>query len=129
MKEDLTLALFVQHIYISFNDRRLLFKTFGILGRRHRDAYKEVCDSDIPERMMSGRYDEIFNNLYFVKREIYNKYNRKIPSTYALGDAYSVCKRVLSDYSNNTKKCRKGVIVWSLFKKQKRTLEERLFIW
>lgn len=99
MKEDLTLAMFIQQIYISYNDRRLLWKSFEILGFNHKEAYRSICDANIPLRMMSGRYDEIFNNLYFVQRDIYDKYNRKIPERYALGDAYGVALRVFKEQS------------------------------
>ena len=99
MKNDLTLAMLIQQIYISYKDRRALWKVFEILGFNHKEAYKAICDADIPLRMMSGRYDEIFNNLYFIKRDIYEKYSRKVPERYALGDAYGVARRVLREQS------------------------------
>lgn len=100
IKDDLAIAMLIQQIYISYNDRRLLFESFEILGFNYKDAYKAICDANIPRRMMSGRYDEIFNNLYFVKRDIYNQYSRKIPGRYALGDAYSVALRVFKEQKN-----------------------------
>lgn len=100
MKDNVTLAMLIQQVYISYKDRRLLWKIFEITGFNYKEAYSAICDSGIPLKMTSGRYDEVFNNLYFVEREIYEKYSRKIPARYALGDALSVAYRVFREQKN-----------------------------
>lgn len=100
MREDLTLAMLIQQVYISYKDRRLLLKSFEILGFNYEEAYKAICESGIPRKMTSGRYDEIFHNLYFTRRDIYKKYHETIPGRYALGDALSVAYRVFREEKN-----------------------------
>ena len=97
MQGNVTLALLVQQVCISKIEHKLLYEVFEITGFRHREAYKEICDHNIPTRMFEGKSHSIFNKLYFVNQDIYYKYIGKIPETYVFGDAYSVAKRVFRE--------------------------------
>lgn len=92
MKDNKSLQMLVQQIYITHHQRHMLHKVWYILSRKHHGVYNsEFCgDNGLVGKMLCGRYDEFFNNMYFIDKEFYKKYNRRIPETVALGDAHAV---------------------------------------
>lgn len=99
MKDNLTLALLVQQIHIGKREHDLLYEVFEITGFRHKDAYKEICQHNIPTRMYEGSSHRLFNQLYFVDKDLYIKYAGTIPEKYAMGDAYAIATRVFREYA------------------------------
>lgn len=98
MKDNLTLALLIQQIHIGKREHDLLYEVFEITGFRHKAAYKEICDHNIPTRMYEGNSHRLFKTLYFVDKNIYMKYAMTIPEVYAMGDAYAVALSVFREY-------------------------------
>jgi hypothetical protein len=79
--------------YVASQSRKHIGEIWYLLGRYHREAYNDYCDK-LMGKALTGR-DEILRNLYFVNRELYDKYVGKIPECYAMGTAYGVALRVL----------------------------------
>lgn len=109
MKDDLAMAMLVQQIHINERHSSIILKTWEILGLNYPEVYKEgFCGKNsMHGRMFSGKSHDLFHNLYFLNQDIYKKYSRKIPPTYALGDALSVAHVVINDYN---KKRRQGTL-------------------
>lgn len=105
MKDDLMMAMLFQQIFINYTQRRLLHEVWYRLGTKHYDIYKnEFCgENGLTGKMMCGRFDEAFFNLYFINQPLYEKYVRLIPERYALGDALSVAYKVIAEFSRKEK--------------------------
>lgn len=107
MKDDLAMAMLIQQIHINKRHSFIILKTWEILGLNYPEVYKEgFCGKNsLHGKMMSGKSYDLFHNLYFLDQDIYKKYSRKIPPTYALGDALSVAYVVI----NRKEKERRGL--------------------
>lgn len=101
MHGNITLALLVQQLHIGNREYDLIHEVFEITGFRHKAAYKEICERKIPQRLYDGNSHSLFKHLYFGGKTMYMKYVGSIPEMYALGDAYAIAKRVLSEHATN----------------------------
>lgn len=92
MKNNLQLIMLIQKIYITYYQRCMLHKVWYILGTKYHDIYKnEFCrENGLVGKMLCGNFDKFFTNMYFIDRNFFSKYNRRIPEKAALGDAYAV---------------------------------------
>lgn len=99
MKNDLKMAMLIQQIFINKRQSTIIHEIWYRLGTQYPQVYKEgFCgENSLHGKMMTGKFDELFFNLYFINNELYMKYKRKIPEVYALGDALSVAYRVIRD--------------------------------
>ena len=95
------LAMLVLNTYAAWHNRRHIFRIYqqagpgGEIGTKHPGIWKEFS-SVVVGKQLTGRVD-IFHALYFSERELYDKYHRRIPETYAMGDAVNVAYRVLRE--------------------------------
>lgn len=89
---NLQLAMLIMQINITYRQRRLIHKIWYVLGTKHYDIYRnEFCGKDgLVGKMLCGRFDELFNQMYFIDKNFYEKYHGKISNSNALGDAYAV---------------------------------------
>ncbi|WP_028547220.1 hypothetical protein [Paenibacillus taiwanensis] len=87
------LAVMIIKTYTASQHRRHIMKIWELLGFHHKEAYKDYCDK-LMGRHLCGR-DELMNSLHFAERDLYDKYIRRIPERYAMGEALGVAYRVL----------------------------------
>lgn len=90
-------AMMIVETYVASQSRKHIHEIWALLGHNHREAYEDYCDK-LMGKHLTGR-SEILRNLYFTKRELYQKYFLKIPERCAMGEAYGVAKRVLNSKS------------------------------
>lgn len=107
MKGNMTLVLLVRDTYIAHHQRYMLHEIWYTLGTRYRDIYiKEFCGTGgLTGKMKCGRFDEIFNTMYFIDKDFYMKH-KGIPECYALGDAYAVAMRYMRAYETNNRQAK-----------------------
>ncbi|WHY76253.1 hypothetical protein QNH20_19305 [Neobacillus sp. WH10] len=86
-------GMMVISTYTASQHRTHIMKVWELLGFNHPEAYKDYCDK-LFGKHLTGR-DEIMRSIYFVDKELYNKYIYKIPEAYAMGDALAVAYRVM----------------------------------
>ena len=87
-------AMMIVETYVASQSRKHIMEIWSLLGRNHKEAHKDYCDK-LMGKSLTGR-SEIIRNLNFVNKELYDKYFRKIPECYAMGDAYGIALRVLN---------------------------------
>jgi len=87
-------AMMIVETYVASKSRKHIMEIWSLLGRNHKEAYGDYCDK-LMGKSLTGR-NEIIRNLYFCNRELYDKYFRKIPECYAMGEAYGVALKVLN---------------------------------
>lgn len=79
--------------YAASKHRDHIGKIWELLGFHHREAFDDY-NKKLGGQMLSGR-DEIMRAIYFVDKELYEKYIYEIPERYAMGDALSVAYKML----------------------------------
>lgn len=94
-KNNSAFAMLIIETYVASQHRKHIMQVWALLGFNHKEAYKDYCDK-LMGKHLTGR-DEIFRSIYFVDKEIYNKYIYKIPECYAMGDALAVAYKVLKE--------------------------------
>lgn len=101
MKDNPALMILIRDTYIAYTQRRLIHKIFYVLGTKHNDIYeKEFCgENGLVGKMLCGRFDEFFNTMYFIDKNFYEKYIRRIPDKIALGDAYAIAINYMKNIS------------------------------
>ena len=72
---NLQLAMLITQINITYRQRDLIHKIWYVLGTKHHDIYRnEFCGKNgLVGKMLCGRYDEFFNQIYFIDKGIYEK--------------------------------------------------------
>lgn len=94
MKTNKALAMVILETYRANKYSSQVWKTTALLGKNHREAFKDYCDK-LAGEMLCGS-DEIWNTLYFSGCEdIREKYIMKIPEPIAMGDALGIAYRYL----------------------------------
>lgn len=87
-------AMMICETYVASQSRKHIMEIWSLLGRNHREAYDDYCDK-LMGKSLTGR-SEIIRSLYFVNKELYQKYYGKIPECYAMGEAYGIALSVLN---------------------------------
>lgn len=87
------LAVMIIKTYAASQHRRHITGIWELLGFHHKEAYKEYCDK-LMGKHLCGR-DELMHSLYFAEKDLYDKYVRRIPERYAMGEALGVAYRAL----------------------------------
>lgn len=94
-KSNSALCMAIIKTYSAHHNKHLIMKIWQFLGFNHREAYKDCC-KDLVGKMLCGE-DEIFHTLYFTNKELRDKYYRKIPGCYAMGDALGIAYQVMRE--------------------------------
>lgn len=94
-KENKALAMLIIKTYTSYQHNKHITLVGELLGHHHKIAYKDYCDK-LMGKHITGR-DDIFHSLYFAEQSLYEKYSRRIPQVYAMGDALGVACKVLKE--------------------------------
>jgi hypothetical protein len=95
-KENHALSMLMIQTYVASQHRTHIMKIWNLLGHHHPEAYKDYCDKLIGKHL-TGR-DDIWKSLHFAgQQELRQKYIRRIPETYAMGDALAIAYRVLKN--------------------------------
>lgn len=93
VSQNRALATMIIKTYTASQHRRHIMKIWELLGFHHKEAYKDYCDK-LGRKHLCGR-DELMHSLYFAEKDLYDKYVRKIPERYAMGEALGVAYRAL----------------------------------
>jgi hypothetical protein len=81
------IAMAIIKTYSAYKHRAHIH-AFWYLLRNYKDAHKEYNEK-LFGKMLCGE-DEIYNTLYFIDKNLVNKYRYKVPERLALGDAYNI---------------------------------------
>lgn len=92
-KNNRAFAMMIIETYTASQHRTHIMKVWELLGIHHREAYKDYCDK-LMGKHLTGR-DEIMRSIYFADKVLYNKYHRKLPECYAMGDALGIAYKAL----------------------------------
>jgi hypothetical protein len=84
-------SIMIIETYTASQCRKHIMQIWALLGHNHKEAYKDYCNK-LMGKSLTGR-SEIVRNLYFANKELYEKYSRKIPECYAMGEALGVALR------------------------------------
>ena len=94
MKDNPAYAMMVLKTYTASQHRKHIGEIWW-LSRDYKD-FQEAYNKELFGKHLTGR-DELFHSLYFADRELYDKYRRLIPESFAMGDALAVAYRVLKE--------------------------------
>ena len=91
-KSNSAIPILIMETYTASQCRTHITKIWELLGFHHKEAYKDYCDKLVGQAL-TGR-SEIMRSLHFADKPLYDKYYRKIPECYAMGDAVAIAYRV-----------------------------------
>lgn len=63
--------MMILETYVASQSRSHIAKIWALLGRHHKDAYRDYCDK-LMGQSITGR-SEIIRNLYFTNKDLYKK--------------------------------------------------------
>lgn len=92
-KNNRAFAMMIIETYAASKHRTHILRIWGLLGKHHREAHQDYCDKLMGQHL-TGQ-DEIMRSIYFADKELYDKYHRKLPERYAMGDALGIAYKVL----------------------------------
>lgn len=92
--ENRSFAMMIVETYVASQMRSHIMEIWSLLGRNHKEAYKDYCDN-LMGKSLTGR-SEVLRSIYFSNKELYQKYFREIPEAFAMGDAYGIALRVIN---------------------------------
>ena len=95
------IPILIIETYRSYQHFRHIARIWDLL-RNHSAAYEEY-NEELFWQGLAGTSD-IFKSLHFATPTLYNKYSRKIPPSYALGDALAIAYRILKENEKHTNK-------------------------
>jgi len=84
---DKNIAMAIIKTYSAYKHREHIHKIWGLL-RNHPEAMEDYT-TNLIGKTLTGR-DELFNTLYFIDKELTQKYNRRVPEKMAMGDAFGI---------------------------------------
>jgi hypothetical protein len=93
VKDNPAFAMLIIETYAAQKHKYHIMKVWELLGFHHKEAYRDYCDK-LMGKHLTGRH-EIMRSLYFVNRALHEKYSRRIPERFAMGDALGIAYRVL----------------------------------
>lgn len=92
-KDNRAFAMMIIETYTASQHRTHIMKIWSLLGHHHKEAHQDYCDK-LMGKHLTGR-DEIMRSIYFADKELYDKYHRKLPECYAMGDALGIAYKIL----------------------------------
>ncbi|MBG9517834.1 hypothetical protein ABE49_03390 [Bacillus thuringiensis] len=92
-KNNRAFAVMIIETYAASMHKTHITKVWELLGFHHPEAYKDYCDK-LMGSTLCGRH-EIMRSIYFVDKELYEKYYGKLPECYAMGDALGIAYKAL----------------------------------
>lgn len=75
--------------YSAYRHREHIMDIMKMMNKEEHESFRDEYSMSLFGKRLTGE-DEIFHSLYFANRDIFIKYNTKIPSSLAMGDALSV---------------------------------------
>ncbi|MDE8676479.1 hypothetical protein [Priestia aryabhattai] len=93
VKDNRAFAMLIIETYAAQKHKYHIMKVWELLGFYHKEAYRDYCDK-LMGKHLTGRH-EIMRSLYFADKNLHEKYWRRIPERYAMGDALGIAYRVL----------------------------------
>lgn len=96
LKGNRALGMALLNGYIAEKHRTHIHKIWYLLGTKHRDAWKDYCDSGLSGKMLCGD-EKLYNTIYFCGyEEIAKKYRGKLPEKVAFGEIHGMVLRCVN---------------------------------
>ncbi|NWL87578.1 hypothetical protein DMN77_08165 [Paenibacillus sp. 79R4] len=93
-EDNKALAMLLLETYVAWHHMRHIGKIWAMFRNPDYREFQMDYSKNLFGKHLSGRSD-IWHSLYFADRGLYDKYARKIPECYAMGDALGIAYRVL----------------------------------
>jgi hypothetical protein len=90
------LAMLAIETYVAWHHKRHITLIWGMFRHPEFENFRRAYDKELFGKHLTGS-SNIWKSLYFSDRELHDKYRRKIPEMFAMGDALGVAYRVLHE--------------------------------
>lgn len=85
-KNNPALPMLMIQTYVAWKHRRHIGQIWAMFRNPHFENFKKAYNAELFGRHLTGNED-IWKSLYFSEKELYFKYQGKIPEVYAMGEA------------------------------------------
>lgn len=96
--QNAALAMLIIRTYRAEHHFRHITKIWSMFRDPSFHNFHQAYNERLFGKVLTGQ-DDIWHSLYFAEKELYDRYNSKIPSCYAMGDALGVAYKSLKKKS------------------------------